>query len=159
VPVRLSRPLLWGLAAAAAAIGLALAPLVATADFISDRGLWTVLDLVIGFGFAGVGLFAWYRRPDNRVGALMVATAFAWYAVVASNTAPSLLWTLGTLLSNLFAATAIHLCSPSRPGAWRRRWTGSSSGPRTSRRRSAGFPPCCSWTPRRSDAGAAPRTC
>jgi signal transduction histidine kinase len=109
VRVRLSRPLLWALALAAAAIGLALAPLVATADFISDRPLWVVLDLVIGFGFAAVGLFAWYRRPDNRVGALMVATAFAWYCVVASNTEPSFVWTLGTALSNLFAATAIHL--------------------------------------------------
>ena len=43
-------------------------PLIATADFADDRGLWIALDLVIGYGFAGVGLFAWYRRPDNAVG-------------------------------------------------------------------------------------------
>lgn len=105
----LSPQLLWALAAASAAIGLGLVPLLATADFLSDRALWIVLDLVIGAGFTAVGLFAWYRRPDNRVGALMVATAFAWYFVVAGNTASAVLFTLGQSFSNLFAATAIHL--------------------------------------------------
>jgi hypothetical protein len=82
---------LAALGAASAAIALGLVPLLAQADYVPDRGLWIALDLVIGAGFTGVGLFAWYRRPDNRVGALMVATAFAWYAVVASNTEVSLL--------------------------------------------------------------------
>jgi signal transduction histidine kinase len=101
--------LLWALAGASTVLGLGLVPLIATSSFLPDHGFWIVVDLVIGGGFTAVGLFAWYRRPDNRVGALMVATAFAWYAVVASNTEPSLLWTFGTVLNNLFAATAIHL--------------------------------------------------
>ena len=91
------------------AVALTLAVLLATSDFVIDRALWIVLDLVIGGGFTAVGLFAWYRRPDNRVGALMVATGFAWYAVVAGNTDPPVLWTLGQMFSNLFVATAIHL--------------------------------------------------
>jgi len=107
--VTLSRARLWVLGGAAAAIGLGLVPLIATADSVSDHALWIELDLVIGTGFAAVGLFAWYRRPDNRIGALMVATAFAWYLLVASNTDPSLLFTVGNLLNNLFVATAIHL--------------------------------------------------
>jgi signal transduction histidine kinase len=107
--VKLSRRLLWTLGAASASVALGLAALLAASDFVTDRALWIVLDLVIGGGFTGVGLFAWYRRPDNRVGALMVATAFAWYAVVAGNTEPPLVWTLGQLFSNLFVATAIHL--------------------------------------------------
>jgi signal transduction histidine kinase len=107
--VTVSRRTLWVLGAASAAIGLGLVPLLATSDFLSDRALWIALDLVIGAGFTAVGLFAWYRRPDNRVGGLMVATAFAWYFVVAGNTEPALLWTLAQLFSNLFAATAIHL--------------------------------------------------
>jgi signal transduction histidine kinase len=101
--------LLWALAAASAATGLGLVPLLAAADFLPDRGLWIALDLVIGGGFTAVGLFAWYRRPDNRVGVLMVATAFAWYFVVAGNTGSAVVWTLGQLFSNLFVATAIHL--------------------------------------------------
>jgi signal transduction histidine kinase len=108
-PVRVSRQLIWALAAASAAIAVGLVPLLATSDSASDRAFWIVLDLAIGGGFTGVGLFAWYRRPDNPVGALMVATAFAWYFVVAGNVDPPLLWTLGQSFSNLFVATAIHL--------------------------------------------------
>jgi hypothetical protein len=52
-------------------------PLLATSDPLSDHALWIELDLLIGAGFTAVGLFAWYRRPDNRVRTLMVATAFA----------------------------------------------------------------------------------
>jgi signal transduction histidine kinase len=107
--ISLIRRTLVVLGAASAAIALGLVPLLATSDDLPDRALWIILDVVIGAGFTGVGLFAWYRRPDNRVGALMVANAFAWYAVVASNTEPSLLWTLAQLFSNLFAATAVHL--------------------------------------------------
>jgi signal transduction histidine kinase len=107
--VRLSRGRLWALGLAAALFGVALVPLIATAEFASDHGLWIALDLVIGFGFAGVGLFAWYRRPYNRVGPLMVLTAFAWYVSILERTEPPLLFTIGLLLENLFVATAIHL--------------------------------------------------
>jgi signal transduction histidine kinase len=107
--VRLTRGWLWAIGGAAAAIGIALVPLIAAANFQPDRGLWIALDLVIGWGFAGVGLFAWYRAPGNRVGPLMVATAFAWYLSVFERTEPSLLFTIGVVLENLFVATAIHL--------------------------------------------------
>jgi signal transduction histidine kinase len=106
--VRLTRGWLWAIAGTAAAIGIALVPLIATADN-SERGLWIALDLVIGGGFAGVGLLAWYRQPENRVGALMVATAFAWYVSLMELTDVPLLFTVGAVFENLFVATAIHL--------------------------------------------------
>ena len=40
---------------------------------------WVVADLVPGAVLLIVGQVAWARRPDNRVGLLLVATAFAWY--------------------------------------------------------------------------------
>src|SRR5215207_9196987 len=107
--MRLSRAQLWGIGAAAALTGLALVPLLATSDWNNDRGLWIALDLVIGYGFAAVGLFAWYRRPDNPVGALMVVTSFAWYISIFERTDPSLLFSIGILLENLFVVTALHL--------------------------------------------------
>jgi signal transduction histidine kinase len=104
-----SRAFLIALGVLAAAVSLGLVPLLATSDFLTERALWIELNLVIGWGFAGVGLFAWYRRPDNRVGALMVATAFAWFLTVAGNTDVDLLFTIGQATSNLFVGTAVHL--------------------------------------------------
>jgi hypothetical protein len=40
---------------------------------------WAVTDLLPGLAFLLCGLVAWQRRPDNRVGPLMVATGFAWF--------------------------------------------------------------------------------
>ena len=38
-----------------------------------------VADLVAGWALLGCGLVAWNRRPESRVGALMVACGFAWF--------------------------------------------------------------------------------
>ncbi len=103
------RRALWAIAIAGLVVVAIETWLLASADFAPDPGLWIILNGVIGGGFVGVGLFAWYRRPDNRVGTLMVATGFAWFVSALGRTEPSLLFTLGFLLNNLFIATAIHL--------------------------------------------------
>jgi signal transduction histidine kinase len=106
---RLSRGLLAAIASAAVVCGFGLVYLIATADFGSDHGLWIAADLVIGLGFVGVGLFAWYRSPENRVGMLMVATGFAWYVSQLARTDPPLLYSIGFALENLYVAAAVHL--------------------------------------------------
>ncbi len=103
------RRALWGLAIAGAVVLGTQIVLISEANFAGDHGLWIALDVFIGAGFVGVGLFAWYRRPDNRVGSLMVATGFAWFAGLFSLTDPPLLFTVGAMLNNLFVAAAIHL--------------------------------------------------
>ena len=40
---------------------------------------WVLADLIPGIVFLIAGLVAWERRPDTRVGPLMVAISFAWY--------------------------------------------------------------------------------
>ena len=103
------RRALWALAIAGAVVLGAQVVLISEAGFVSDQGLWIALDIFIGGGFVGVGLFAWYRRPDNRVGALMVATGFAWLLGLFGLTEPPLLFTVGVLFNNLFVAAAVHL--------------------------------------------------
>jgi signal transduction histidine kinase len=107
--IRLSRGLLAAIATAAVVCGFGLVYLIATADFGSDHGLWIAADLVIGLGFVAVGLFAWYRSPENRVGMLMVATGFAWYVSLLARTDPPLLFSIGFTLENLYVAPAVHL--------------------------------------------------
>ena len=83
--------------------------LILTSDFVTPRGLWATLALTVGWGFVGVGLFAWARRPDNRVGMLMTATGFAWFVGVLGSSDIPVLFTFGQALGSLYFATAIHM--------------------------------------------------
>ena len=41
---------------------------------------WVAVDFIPGVAFLACGAVAWMRRPDSRIGPLMIATGFAWYA-------------------------------------------------------------------------------
>jgi signal transduction histidine kinase len=67
--------------------GIALAGLVVCAVLLAlaihsvgghHRDLIAIFGPVIGAAWIGTGLFAWLRRPDNRLGALMVAVGFTY---------------------------------------------------------------------------------
>ena len=73
------RRALIALGCASVAAGLAAVALVLSSDHVDDRGVTAALGLAVGWSFAGTGLLAWWRRPLNRTGALMVAAAFAWF--------------------------------------------------------------------------------
>jgi signal transduction histidine kinase len=107
--IRMNRGVLAAVAAAALVCAVVLVILIASADFGSDHGVWIATALVIGLGFVGAGLFAWYRNPCNRIGVLMVATGFAWYVGLLARTDPPLLFSIGFLLENLYVAPAVHL--------------------------------------------------
>jgi signal transduction histidine kinase len=47
-------------------------------DYTESRGLIAVFGPLIGWAFIGTGLFAWWRRPENRFGPLMTAVGFSW---------------------------------------------------------------------------------
>lgn len=49
-------------------------------DVGPGRAFNAVVGPLIGWAFIGTGLFAWVRRPDNRVGLLMVLVGFTWCA-------------------------------------------------------------------------------
>jgi signal transduction histidine kinase len=103
------RRALWGLAVAGVVLGLAVLALILTNEDLDARGGWAAGALVAGWGFIGVGLFAWGRRPDNRVGMLMAGTGFAWLVSAAGFSDVPLIFTLGQVLGAVFLAVAIHL--------------------------------------------------
>ena len=84
-------------------------PIGATSDHLELRGLSVALALLAGWGFIGAGLLAWWRRPENGLGGLMVATGFAWFASLIAFSGESLLFSIGTALSVVFYATLFHL--------------------------------------------------
>ena len=73
---------LLGIALAGALAG-ALTLIVALggeSDAGPGRAFNAVVGPLIGWAFIGTGLFAWVRRPKNRVGLLMVLVGFTWCA-------------------------------------------------------------------------------
>ena len=92
-----------GLLAAAGAIALVL-----TSDHEPHPAFTAVLGPVVGLTFIGAGLVAWWRRPDNRFGALMGAVGFTWFLGALSDANESGLFTLGCLLGSLALAAFAH---------------------------------------------------
>src|SRR5215204_449515 len=101
---------LWAIAAAGFAAGLVAIALVLTSDHASDDR-WANLAIgpVIGWAFISAGLIAWWRRPENRFGALMTSVGFTWFVgALTVSDAPGV-FIVGAMLSPLPFALLIHL--------------------------------------------------
>ena len=72
------RRALIGLAVGGFVLGMIDGALILGSDHVDNRGLLAVGGLLVAWSFIGTGLFAWWRRPDNRFGALMTAVGFGW---------------------------------------------------------------------------------
>jgi signal transduction histidine kinase len=97
------------LAAAGALLGAAVVLALATSDHADLRGWEAAAAAVIGWGFIGAGLYAWWRRPANNFGPLMTATGFLFFVSELAASDHSLVFTLATLLGNLFLAVVVHM--------------------------------------------------
>ncbi len=68
-----------------------------------------VFNPLIGLSFIVTGLFAWWRRPENRFGALMIAVGFVWLlATLIASDVPGL-FAIGGLFSALPYAFLLHM--------------------------------------------------
>src|ERR671918_795453 len=103
------RRALIGLAVAGFALGLAALALVTTSDREDDSAAWIVLALTLGWGFAGAGIFAWWRRPENRVGPMMTLVGFMWFLGALTSADAAWAYTLGLLLGTLWIGALVHM--------------------------------------------------
>jgi signal transduction histidine kinase len=106
---RMMRRALIALAFAGLAFGALVAYVIAESDHTDDRGATAALALLVGWSFIGTGLFAWWRRPANRTGALMTGVGFAWFATSLSASDDDAVFTVGIALDALFTAVLGHL--------------------------------------------------
>jgi signal transduction histidine kinase len=74
-----------------------------------EKALVAALVLPGGLAFLGTGLFAWWRRPENSVGALMVAVGFAWLLNGCSSGNEAWLFSFGLVTGALAYGFVIHL--------------------------------------------------
>ena len=103
------RRALIGLAVLAFLLGAGSVVLILTSDHTSPRGLAAALILTAGWGFAGTGLYAWYRRPRSNIGPLLTAVGFTWFFQAFGSSNNSVVFLIGYLGSTLPYAILIQL--------------------------------------------------
>jgi signal transduction histidine kinase len=96
------RAQLWLVAVAAFALTVLVVAVNATSDHGQLRGLNTALGSLIIVAFVATGIYAWSRRPENRVGKLMVATGFTWALAGLSQANSPLLFSIGLVFGPLY---------------------------------------------------------
>jgi signal transduction histidine kinase len=102
------------IAAAALALGAADVPVVLSSHHETARGALLAATLVIGWSFVGTGIYAWWRRPANRIGSLMTLTGFFWLLLGLSAANAPGVFLAGYALAPLSYGFLIHLlvCFP-----------------------------------------------
>src|SRR5829696_8478607 len=103
------RRALIGLAVAGLSLGLAALALVTTSDRDDDSAAWIVLALTLGWSFAGAGIFAWWRRPENRTGPMMTLVGFLWFLGALTSADAAWAYTLGLLVGSLWLGALVHM--------------------------------------------------
>jgi hypothetical protein len=90
-------------------VGLVALAIILASDHVDMEAFNSALSLFIGWSWIGVGLFAWWRRPDNRFGVLMTAVGFAYFLVALTAADASWLFSVGVLLSSVYLAVFVHM--------------------------------------------------
>jgi signal transduction histidine kinase len=94
---------------AAVACGAGIVALVLGSGRDEPKAIWAVFGPLVVWSFAGTGLYAMRRRPESRVGALMIALGFAWcLAGLTFANAPAV-FTVGVVAGGLWGGVFLHL--------------------------------------------------
>jgi len=95
------------LGAVGVVLGVVELRLVTTAGYAP---VWLLtLFVVVGWCYGAAGLLAWWRRPSNRMGALLVAGAGAWLVATLLNTRDPVLAAAGAVGATVPLAVIVHL--------------------------------------------------
>jgi signal transduction histidine kinase len=103
-----TRAVLWTTAVLALGAGAVVAALVLTG--YSDEAVpLALLGLVSGWSFVGSGLVAWARRPENRIGPMLILAGFTWFLAGLQFSDISAVFTAGALRENVFIVVVAWL--------------------------------------------------
>jgi signal transduction histidine kinase len=113
---------LVAIAFAAVVAGAAAAALIASSDHTPKPAAGIAIGLVISWSFIGTGLYAWWRRPANRFGALMTAVGFTFMLGALTASDNSFVFTVGVLVSSLYFVVFAHMVLAYPDGRLERPW-------------------------------------
>lgn len=112
--------LLAGILAAAVTIGIAIQP---WAFSVRQGTLARLHVLSPGWALILAGIISWWRRPENRAGAVMVAAGFAWFLPIMIGSRNAFIWTLGSTLETAFFPFLFYLVLSFPDGRLAGRWS------------------------------------
>jgi signal transduction histidine kinase len=104
-----ARPLVVAIVVAALAAGGVVIALELASDHKDPKALWAVFGPAVGWSFIGTGLYAWRRKPDSRIGALMILLGFAWFLFTLDAANSPLLYTVGLVLGGLWGSLFLQI--------------------------------------------------
>jgi signal transduction histidine kinase len=97
--------------------------LVASSDHANDVQVGAVVFIpLVGWSFIGTGLFAWWRQPENRFGALMTAVGFVWFLAGLITSDVPALFAIGGIFNSLPYALLLHMLVAFPSGRLETRW-------------------------------------
>jgi signal transduction histidine kinase len=106
---QLMKPKLWVVAGAGLAAMVGAVYLAAHQTPNRPTEPDAVLTLVLGASLLGSGLASWRARPENRLGPVMVLTAFGFFSSQLTEASPAWMYTLGTAVQYLWLIGFLYL--------------------------------------------------
>ena len=113
---------LFAIALAAVVAGGAAAALIVSSDHTPMPGAGIAIGLLISWSFVGTGLYAWWRRPASRFGALMTAVGFTYMLGALTASDDSVVFTIGVMLASLYFVVFAHMLLAYPDGRLERPW-------------------------------------
>src|SRR6476619_5913266 len=83
--------------------------LVLTSTPGPHKAVTAILGPLIGLSFIGTGVFAWWRRPLNRFGLLMLSVGIAWFLAGLTESNNSTVFTIGSYVEPLYLVLVIQM--------------------------------------------------
>jgi len=99
----------WAVVALALAAGATAAVVALTSDHRDARIVWAIFGPAVLLSFVGTGLYAWRRRPESRIGALMVLLGFAWFLFTLESSNSPLVHTSSLVTGGLWGGVFLHI--------------------------------------------------
>lgn len=108
-PVVPARPLLVAIVLAALAGGVMAIALPLVSDHEDAQVVWATFGPAVTWSFVATGLYAWRRRPDSRIGMLMILLGFAWLLSTLQAANAPLPYTVALVAGGLWGSVFLHI--------------------------------------------------